>query len=238
MNRCPDGRETSLCAYSAYTSWPGCSLSSAVRHMPPSAVGNTHASSVARVLRSSDALSGTVTQSFTPSKVRAPSDLARRGPHGARDRAGVTASGRVGGGGAGPPRLVEAPVLPVPGGRRRIHGQGDRHGLRRAGGARRGHRDGAGVRAGASPAMFVDTESGRCAAAGRRHVQPCLVVGRRPLSVPPPVFDTFTVWAAGFAPPAVAVNERLAGASPPAAGFTVSVMATVFGEPVAPARSP
>ena len=58
-------------AYNAYTSCPGCSFSTAVRHEPPSAVGNTHASSVARVLRSSDALSGTVTQSFTPSNVRA-----------------------------------------------------------------------------------------------------------------------------------------------------------------------
>ena len=31
------------------------------------------------------------------------------------------------------------------------------------------------------------------------------------LSEPPPLFVTFTVCAAGFAPPAVAVNDRLAG---------------------------
>ena len=56
------------------------------------------------------------------------------------------------------------------------------------------------------------------------------------LSVPPPVLDTFTVCAAGFAPPAVPVNDRVAGAtaSTGVGGFTVSVTATVFGEPVAP----
>ena len=46
-----------------------------VRQAFPSAAGNTHASSVARVDRSSEALSGTVTQSFTPSKVRAEPNL-------------------------------------------------------------------------------------------------------------------------------------------------------------------
>ena len=58
-------------------------------------------------------------------------------------------------------------------------------------------------------------------------------------NVPPPVFDTFTVCAAGLAPPAVAVNDRLAGATANTgdAGFTVSVTSTVFGEPVAPPRS-
>ena len=57
------------------------------------------------------------------------------------------------------------------------------------------------------------------------------------LSDPPPVFVTFTVCAAGFAPPWVALNARLVGAtdSTGVAGFTVSVTATVFGEPEAPA---
>ncbi len=56
------------------------------------------------------------------------------------------------------------------------------------------------------------------------------------LRVPPPVFDTLTLCAAGFAPPAVAVKLRLAGvmARTGVAGFTVSVTATVFGEPLAP----
>ena len=54
--------------------------------------------------------------------------------------------------------------------------------------------------------------------------------------MPPPVFETFTVCAAGFAPPAVAVNDtRGRTANTGVAGFTVSVTATVFGEPVAPA---
>src|SRR3954470_3687537 len=47
----------------------------AVRQAPPRAVGNTHASRVARVDRSSDELSATVTQSLMPSNVRAEPNL-------------------------------------------------------------------------------------------------------------------------------------------------------------------
>ena len=43
-----------------------------MRHAPPSAAGLTHASSVMPVVRSSDVWSGTVTQSFVPSKLSAP----------------------------------------------------------------------------------------------------------------------------------------------------------------------
>jgi hypothetical protein len=46
-------------------------LITAVRQVVPSAVGLTHADSVIRVVRSSEAASGTVTQSLTPSKVSA-----------------------------------------------------------------------------------------------------------------------------------------------------------------------
>ena len=57
------------------------------------------------------------------------------------------------------------------------------------------------------------------------------------LSEPPPVFETFTVCAAGFAPPCVALNARLVGATDRTgvAGLTVRVTSTVFGEPEAPA---
>src|SRR3954471_20381067 len=58
-------------------------------------------------------------------------------------------------------------------------------------------------------------------------------------SVPLPAFDTAIVFAAGSAPPAVALNDRLAGvvasAGPVGAGPTVNVTGTTFGEPVAPA---
>ena len=59
------------------------------------------------------------------------------------------------------------------------------------------------------------------------------------LSVPPPVFVMLAVWAAGFAPPTVALNVMLVAetASTGAAGFTVSVTSIVFGEPVAPAAA-
>ena len=46
-----------------------------MRQALPSAVGLTHASSVAREVRSSDALSGTVTMSLTPSKLSADPNL-------------------------------------------------------------------------------------------------------------------------------------------------------------------
>ena len=56
------------------------------------------------------------------------------------------------------------------------------------------------------------------------------------LSEPPPEFVTFTVCAAGFAPPWVPLNARLVGATERAGpGLTVSVTSTVFGEPEAPA---
>ena len=57
-------------------------------------------------------------------------------------------------------------------------------------------------------------------------------------SVPPPVFVTATVLAAGLDPPCVALNDRLAGETASAGGAggsTVSVTAIVLGEPVAPA---
>ena len=46
-----------------------------MRHAVPSTAGLTQASSVARVVRSSDALSGTDTMSFTPSKLSADPNL-------------------------------------------------------------------------------------------------------------------------------------------------------------------
>ena len=51
------------------------------------------------------------------------------------------------------------------------------------------------------------------------------------------MFVTFTVCAAGLAPPWVALNARLVGATDNTgvAGFTVRDTATVFGEPDAPA---
>ncbi len=57
------------------------------------------------------------------------------------------------------------------------------------------------------------------------------------LSVPPPVFVTSKLCAAGLAPPCVAVNDMLVRdtASAGGAGFTVSATSIVFGEPVAPA---
>ena len=57
------------------------------------------------------------------------------------------------------------------------------------------------------------------------------------LSEPPPLLLTLTVCAAGFAAPAVIVNDSVLGetASTGVAGLTVSVTGTVFGEPVAPA---
>ena len=55
-------------------------------------------------------------------------------------------------------------------------------------------------------------------------------------SEPPPVFVTFTVCAAGLAPPWVALNARLAGVTARAgAGLTVRVTSMVLGEPEAPA---
>ena len=50
------------------------------------------------------------------------------------------------------------------------------------------------------------------------------------------MFDTFTVWAAGLAAPAVPVNDRVVGATvrTGVAGFTVSVTGIVLGEPLAP----
>ena len=55
---------------------------------------------------------------------------------------------------------------------------------------------------------------------------------------PPPVFETANVLAAGDAPPAVPLNDSVAGVTDSAGGVggsTVNVTATVFGEPVAPA---
>ncbi len=47
---------------------------------------------------------------------------------------------------------------------------------------------------------------------------------------------TLTVWAAGFAPPWVALNDSVAGAtfSTGVDGLTVSVTSIVFGEPLTP----
>src|SRR4051812_30568946 len=55
--------------------------------------------------------------------------------------------------------------------------------------------------------------------------------------VPPPVFATLSVWAAGAAPPAVAVNVRPAGVTDSAGGrtgSTVNVTGMVLGDPAAP----
>ena len=46
-----------------------------MRHAEPSAVGKTHASSVMRLVRSSDAASAIVTQSLTPSNESARPNL-------------------------------------------------------------------------------------------------------------------------------------------------------------------
>src|SRR3954452_1184392 len=56
-------------------------------------------------------------------------------------------------------------------------------------------------------------------------------------SVPAPVLDTSIVLAAGSVPPAVAENDRLDGETPSTGcgGSTVSVTATVLGEPLVPA---
>src|SRR5690242_4123392 len=67
----PLGLPLPLPAYRAYASCPGCSLMTTVRHIEPSAVGLTQASTVDAVVMSSDAESGTVTMSFTPSNCRA-----------------------------------------------------------------------------------------------------------------------------------------------------------------------
>src|SRR4051812_6497333 len=55
--------------------------------------------------------------------------------------------------------------------------------------------------------------------------------------VPPPVFATASVLAAGSAPPCVALNERLDGVTDSAGGvgaLTVNVTGIVAGEPPAP----
>src|SRR4051812_44037244 len=54
---------------------PGCSLSRTVRHALPTTVGRTQASIVTPVVASRESASGTVTQSFTPSKLSAPPNL-------------------------------------------------------------------------------------------------------------------------------------------------------------------
>src|SRR5688572_20072455 len=86
--------------------------------------------------------------------------------------------------------------------------------------------------------MFGDTErpAGAVPPAGLRAGQDWLSEALK-LSEPPPVFETFTVCAAGFAPPCVALNARLVGATDRTgvAGLTVRVTSTVFGEPEAPA---
>ncbi len=54
---------------------------------------------------------------------------------------------------------------------------------------------------------------------------------------PPPVLLTASVLAAGFAPPCVAVKDRLAGVTDSdggVGGSTVRVTGIVFGEPPAP----
>jgi hypothetical protein len=54
------------------------------------------------------------------------------------------------------------------------------------------------------------------------------------LRVPPPVLLMFKVWGAGFAPPCIAVKERLVGLAPIAGGTgavaTVNVTGTVTEE--------
>ena len=56
------------------------------------------------------------------------------------------------------------------------------------------------------------------------------------LRLPPPVFVTLSVLAAGFAPPAVPLKASDAGVTASAgAGSTTSVTVTSRGEPAAPA---
>ena len=59
-------------------------------------------------------------------------------------------------------------------------------------------------------------------------------------SDPVPELVTLSVLSAGFAPPATALNDRLAGATESAGvtggGSTVKVTGTSVGEPVAPAE--
>jgi hypothetical protein len=68
----PLGLFVSVCAYRAYTRCPGCSFTIAVRHIVPSAVGLTHASSVIALVRSSDGASATVTMLLVPLNWSAP----------------------------------------------------------------------------------------------------------------------------------------------------------------------
>jgi hypothetical protein len=79
--------------------------------------------------------------------------------------------------------------------------------------------------------MFADTESVEgalpLAGAAASHVWSSDAVK---FNVPPPEFVTLTACAAGFAPPAVALNARLAGATESVGpGLTTSVTSTVFG---------
>ena len=70
MSTCPSGRPPAWSPYSPYTSPPVRSFAATVRQ-PPSRDGRTHASTVIPDERSSEAESGIVTQSLTPSKLNA-----------------------------------------------------------------------------------------------------------------------------------------------------------------------
>ena len=206
---------------------------------PPSAVGNTHASSVARVLRSSDVLSGTVTQSFTPSNVSAEPNfpaVVRTAPAIVpllpRPEPSVT-----------PGPLVssnpQAPTGAVPGGRCGVHREGDPDGLRRARCAGGADGDRPGVVAGRQPRdVRRHRQAPLARAARRRHARARLVVGRRAAQRPAAAYSS----RSPSAPPGSRHPRRAEGQArgrhrrePASAGFTVSVTATVFGEPEAPA---
>src|SRR3954451_19406318 len=70
VDTCPDAFELPALAYNAYTSALVFSLIIAVRQVVPSAVGLTQASIVILLVRSSLALSATVTQLLVPLNVR------------------------------------------------------------------------------------------------------------------------------------------------------------------------
>src|ERR687888_506106 len=216
---------------------PGCSLSMTVRHRDPTAVGRTQASIVMPVVRSSTSASATVTQSLTPSKLRAPPNLPavfHVGPFSVpvlpRPDASAAVVPDVSSKPQAPIRLLAAevtvsvtaivfgePVAPAV------------------------------VAVTVTVAVYVPaaspvtdglTESvaGAVALAGVT-VSHDASSDAVTSNVPPPVFVTDTVCAAGFAPPCTAVKARLVGETDSAGGVggsTVSVTGMVFGEPVAP----
>ena len=218
----------------------GCSLSSTVRQSaPPSVDGLTHAIMVIADVTSSEAESGTVTRSFTPSNESA---LPKRpaGVHAApliapalpRPEASATA--------VPAPSLNPYAATGVPAG-------GGAVAIVSVTGTVRGEPC-APVAAtvtlpvyvpAARPAMLADTFTVPApvplAGAAWSHGWSVAAVH---VSVPPPLLETASGCAAGLAPPAVAENDRLAGdtcrVGPAGGGCTVRVTSICFGEPSAP----